>query len=1014
MDAGAGTELEQAYLDLKRQYDDLVGRNLAGIYRTTAEGRMLDCNDALAHILGYTDREELLRHRARDLYHSEQDREAFIADLYRERKLVNYELRLKHRTGKDVYVLENVYLDEADGRPTTFTGMLIDITPMRLRELEQQALMTSYRSLVERMHDGLVVVDDGRVRYANPAAIGLLSPTCIGASFSDLFQPADRDNLMQTLVQVLGSSQVFSVRARTSGTSERELLLVCVATYHEGNPAVQITLQDHMAQQRSLQERVRLQMAEEVNQVLREEIAEHRRTQDELRRSRRFARNLIDSSLDMIMAADADGYITEYNPAASLRFGYEAEEVIGSNTVVLYADPGEYQRIQNELDAHGAYAGEVRNVDKFGKEFTAFLAASRLFDEDGRPMGAMGVSRDITRMKQDQEALRASEERYRDLFENASDLIQSVDAEGRFEYVNDAWRNTLGYDAKDLHRLTLWDIVHPEHREACARLFEQLMRGERADSFRTVFVAKDGRAVTLEGSTNARLVEGRPRATRSIFRDISAVLATQEQVREHEAKLRALFESSEHMFWTVDRSIKLTSFNKGYGEMVERMYGTKPELNNDPTRPRRKFASEDYHAFWERKYAEAFEGKAIRFETDRIDDSGKRVCNEIFLSPVFDASGRVKEVFGIGHEITEQKIAEDTVREQAARLRAIFESSANMMIWTLDTEMRISSCNEHFLRSIQEVHGIAFKVGDAFVERMSTRVAPDRAKTLLMNYTNALRGKPQQFEVELFDLDGKPAWVENFLNPIIVDGRVQEISCLAYGITDRKHAQMELLQSLSEKEVLLKEVHHRVKNNLQVINSIMKLQGARVEDDPHLLEILQHSRDRIRSMALIHESLYQNKQFSLIDLGNYIDGLARNLVMSYSVNGRVALDLDLGTDTVLLVLDQASPCGLILNELISNALKHAYPGERGGALRVQLRQQNETVTIRVSDDGVGLPQGFDEERDGNLWLELVRMLVGQLDGHIERTGPPGVTYLLTFERIKHSVHGADERPRSGG
>ena len=101
MDAGAGTELAQAYLDLKRQYDDLVGRNLAGIYRTTAEGRMLDCNDALAHILGYTDREELLRHRARDLYHSEQDREAFIADLYRERKLVNYELRLKHRTGKD-------------------------------------------------------------------------------------------------------------------------------------------------------------------------------------------------------------------------------------------------------------------------------------------------------------------------------------------------------------------------------------------------------------------------------------------------------------------------------------------------------------------------------------------------------------------------------------------------------------------------------------------------------------------------------------------------------------------------------------------------------------------------------------------------------------------------------------------------------------------------------------------------------------------------------------------------
>ena len=1014
MDVEAGTELAQAYLELKRQYDDLVSRNLAGIFRTTLDGRMLECNDALAHILGYAHREELLRHTARDLYHVPEDREQYLAALRKEKKLINHEMRLKHRNGRDVHVLENVFLDEEEGRVATVQGMLIDITAFRHAEAEQRALMTSYRSLVERMHDGLLVVVDGRVRYANPAAEQLLEKNLTGNAFLQLFHTDDHEPLEEVMVRATSDPAGCTLRVRSASPPERDFQIICTSTMHEGGGALQFTIQDYGAQQRTIRERVRLQMAEEVNQVLREEIGEHRRTQEALRRSRRFARNLIDSSLDMIMAADPDGNITEYNPAASIRFGYEAEEILGTNTEKLYADPLEYLRVQHELDTHGVYAGEVRNVDKFGNEFTAFLAASRLFDEDGKPVGAMGVSRDITRMKRDQEALKASEERYRDLFENATDLIQSVGADGRFEYVNDAWHRVMGYSASEIAQLTMQDVVRPDQRAVCEHLVQQVMRGEQPGTVRLVFLTKDGRSITVEGTMTVRLSEGRPVATRSIFRDITSMLAARLQVQDHEAKLRALFESSEHMFWTVDPSIKITSFNKGYGDMIERLYGVRPELKQAQEGPRKKFASEGYHAFWEEKYKKAFAGVPIRFETDVTDTEGRRVCNEIFLSPVFDAEGRANEVFGVGHEITEQKVAEDTVREQAARLKAIFESSANMMIWTLDKDMRITSCNEHFKRSIEHVHGIAFEIGDRFAERMAARIAPERAKTLLLNYANALRGKAQQFEVELIDLHGQPAWVENFLNPIIVNGEVQEISCLAYGITDRKHAQRELIQSLGEKEVLLKEVHHRVKNNLQVINSIMKLQGARVDDDPRLQEILHHSRDRIRSMALIHESLYQNKQFSLIDLGNYIDGLARNLVMSYSLSGRISLELDLGKDPVPLVLDQASPCGLILNELISNALKHAYPGDGAGTVRVSLQLLGDRVAITVSDDGIGLPTGFDDQRDGNLGLELVRMLVGQLDGHIERSGPPGATYFLTFERIKQSGHGADERPRGGG
>jgi PAS domain S-box-containing protein len=1000
----------QEYDALRRQYESLVNGSLAAVYRTTWEGRFIECNEAMARMLGYADRETLMAQPAASVYPDPEARDAFLRALEKEGRLLQHGISLRHRDGSVVHGVENAFLETVPDGERNILGILVDTTLMRRALDAEKAMMERYKGLVEHMHEGFMVIVEGVVRYANPAACAFAQEGLEGKPV-DMIIHAEQRQAFSSALEACSIRFDGPVRVRFRRVPERELQGTMASIPFEGRTGVQLIIRDLTAQQQLSHERLRLQLAEEVNQVLRQEIIEHRRTQEELRRSRQFARNLIDSSLDMIMAADEDGRIIEYNPAASLRFGYEREEVLGKETTMLYADPSEHARVMAELEGHGAFAGEVRNVDKFGHTFTVFLTASRLFDESGRPIGAMGVSRDNTRLKRDQEALRASEERYRDLFENASDLIQSVAADGSFQYVNAAWCRTLGYSTAELERMSLWDIVHPEASAQLRSFFEGLTSGTGSGSVRTVFRAKDGHPVTVEGSTSVRFEDGRAVALRSILRDITAMLADRRQVQEHEAKLKALFESTEHLFWTAAPDLRLTSFNKGYERMIERLYGTKPEVNTDSSTPRRRFASEAYHGFWETKYAEAFAGKPIRFETDITDMRGLRVCNEIFLSPIFGPEGQVTSVFGIGHEITEKKVAEELVLEQGARLKAIFDSSANMMIWTLGRDLRLTSFNAQFQRAIYETHGIRFEMGDPFAERMAARVAPGQAEALLKRYHAALAGAPQQFEVELIDRAGKPAWVENFLNPIIVGGRVEEVSCLAYGITDRKEAHRELMVSLQEKEVLLKEVHHRVKNNLQVINSIMRLQGERVEDD-RLKEILHHSRDRIRSMALIHDSLYQNKQFSSIDLGNYIDGLARNLVMSYSLSGRVALDLDL--QPVHVSIDQAMPCGLILNELISNALKHGYPDQRPGTVRVALRLAGNRVEVAVADDGVGLAPGFVEERDGHLGLELVQMLVGQLDGRLRRTSPPGVAYLLTFEHIKQSGHGPDERPGGRG
>jgi two-component sensor histidine kinase len=432
--------------------------------------------------------------------------------------------------------------------------------------------------------------------------------------------------------------------------------------------------------------------------------------------------------------------------------------------------------------------------------------------------------------------------------------------------------------------------------------------------------------------------------------------------------------------------------------MIERLHGKRPEINLDPDRPRGLFAPLDYHRFWEEKYAYALAGKAIRFETDRLDQRGNRVCNEIFLSPVFGPDGSVTEVFGVGHEITEQKLAEDLVQQQAARIKAIFENAANVMIWTLDRDHRITSFNGHFQRTSEHRLGIQFSEGDDFVGFMRAHVADGAAEPAIAKFIAARNGTPQQFEVELRGDEDRAMWVDCFLNPIAGADGVQEISCMAYGITDRKEAEIKLRQSLSEKEVLLKEVHHRVKNNLQVISSILSLQTAHVDGDERILELLRVSRDRIRSMSFIHESLYQNKDFSSIDLATYIDGLSRNLVMSYSLTGNIQLERDL--KRVELVLDQAIPCGLILNELISNAFKHAFPNGRAGKVHIGSNLVGNQVSITIADDGAGLPEGFHTDKDGNLGLELVHTLVEQLDGKLDVKTGPGVSYLLTFERYR--------------
>jgi PAS domain S-box-containing protein len=214
-----------------------------------------------------------------------------------------------------------------------------------------------------------------------------------------------------------------------------------------------------------------------------------------------------------------------------------------------------------------------------------------------------------------------------------------------------------------------------------------------------------------------------------------------------------------------------------------------------------------------------------------------------------------------------------------------------------------------------------------------------------------------------------------------------------FDVTDRRMAEEKLRASLHEKDVLLKEIHHRVKNNLQVVSSMLSLQSMSQTDSATVC-LFRESQDRVRSMALIHEQLYRASDLSRIDFGEYAESLTSNLLRSYTAGGTVKLNIDVRD--ILISIDLAIPCGLIINELVSNSLKYAFPGGRTGTVIVAMCREGCDYVLSVSDDGAGMPRHIDYRNAGTFGLQLVDTLVGQLEGSISLARDDGTAYTIRF------------------
>ncbi|MDM8554276.1 histidine kinase dimerization/phosphoacceptor domain -containing protein [Desulfococcaceae bacterium HSG7] len=247
-------------------------------------------------------------------------------------------------------------------------------------------------------------------------------------------------------------------------------------------------------------------------------------------------------------------------------------------------------------------------------------------------------------------------------------------------------------------------------------------------------------------------------------------------------------------------------------------------------------------------------------------------------------------------------------------------------------------------------------------------------------------------EAELVTKQGRRIFYYFSGSRIEINGKPHLIG-LGINIAERKRAEEQVQASLREKEVLLKEIHHRVKNNMQVISSLLNLQANQIEDE-HIHGLFKESQNRIRSMAFIHEKLYENSDLAQIEFEDYLYTLASNIFRSYLKTG---IQFIIEAEDIFLDIKIAIPCGLLINELISNALKYAFPEGRTGNIYITMCPTDDNdLVITVRDDGIGFPEGIDFRDTDSFGLQLVNMMTEQLSGTIELNSKEGTTFIITF------------------
>jgi len=354
----------------------------------------------------------------------------------------------------------------------------------------------------------------------------------------------------------------------------------------------------------------------------------------------------------------------------------------------------------------------------------------------------------------------------------------------------------------------------------------------------------------------------------------------------------------------------------------------------------------------------------------------------------------------IGLHQKRQLEVEQYLRESRESFKALVEFT-KAIHWELD----LSTNKFTYVSPQMEIMlGLSPDSWTTFEQWAETVHPEDRDYAIEYCSTAIARGEDHSFIYRVVAADGRIVWLHDIVKVILSAGKPVKLIGIMLDISEQKMNEekldklnSELTASLKEKEILLKEVHHRVKNNMAIISSLLSLQSTYISDDKYI-QVFKESQGRIRAMAMVHEMLYQQEQFASINVRDYLSSLLKSVQISFSSTTQIKFHTDI--DAVRVNIDTLIPCGLIVNELLTNSLKHAFNGQDDPVITLSLKQIDDNkLQLKVSDNGIGLHDGFDLNAEAGLGLKLVGTLISQLDGTLEVKSANGSEFTITFTRL---------------
>lgn len=768
------------------------------------------------------------------------------------------------------------------------------------------------------------------------------------------------------------------------------------------------------------------------------DITERKKVEEKLRLSER-AIAYSSNGIVIVDAQQPDNPIVFVNPAFEKVTGYSAEEAIGKNGRFLQGkdhDQPELQQIKIALKQQKNCNVVLKNYRKDGSLFWNELNISPIYDQGGNLTHYLGIQNDITENKLAEERLAQQVVRERLIATITQRIRESLDLKSILSTMVTEVKQFLKADRVLVYRIynnytgcVISEAVSPDWCSLLEKTFSQevfpsechssYIQGKIASisnihngqilpclvEFLTQFKVQAKLAVPIienEILWGLLIVHqcSQPRQWEaweiSLLEQITSQLAIAIQQSElyeqlqTELKERSLAQQS--LLVSQERLKYLLFSSPGI------IYSAKPEGDCQTT-----FISDNIKTilgydvseftqpgFWlshihpedvggiKNQLSSLFEQKSCSYEYRFQHQDGTYIWMYDQAKLILDAQGNPLEIVGYWIDISERKRIEEQLWATTSRLSTLI---GNLQSGVL----------------VKDEFQTIVLINQAFCDLFGIKESPEHligmdGKALSFEYQN-LFSDPTQFIIRNLEVTGRKRVVANEefslvdgrtferdYVPIMIQGVSQGHLWMYRDITERKKVEDTLVTSLREKEVLLKEIHHRVKNNLLVVSNLLEFQSD-MFTEPELIKVLDDSRNRIYSMALIHEKLYRSTNLEKINFGDYLEDLIDNLFESYNIQaGQIEFELDV--EPVSLNIETAQPCGLIVNELVSNTLKHAFPNGRSGIVYLGLHQnQEDKIILTVRDNGIGFPAGVDFRNVESLGMELVCTLTEQLEGN---------------------------------